>query len=51
MLQEHLIYIQMFGKRFNKFLNQYVDVFRCRKCGFKTEGHNLIEFHVIFQCK
>ena len=50
-MDEKLTYIQLFGKKFDKRLGVDVDVFRCRACRFKTEGYNLIEFHVLFQCK
>lgn len=28
-----------------------VEIHHCTKCGYSTEGKNLIEFHINFQCK
>jgi len=50
-MDEHLINIEYIGTKLNKFSGMLVKIFKCRLCGFETEGENLIDFHVIFQCK
>ena len=41
----------LIGYVFNKFFKLNVDRFKCAHCGFTTEGRNLIEFHIEFECK
>jgi hypothetical protein len=50
-MQIELMNIQRVGVEFDKHLSQCVFLYRCRNCGFETQGQNLIEFHVFFQCK